>query len=100
VKGFEIVLGHSNHVNEVRYNVSGNLTFTKGKWTHVEQREFTSQYDSWRNNSEGRWTNRVNGLKAIGQFQSVQEINSSPIQDGYTNSTLRPGDIKYEDFNN
>jgi hypothetical protein len=55
--------------------------------------------DSWRNNSQARWKNIYWGLKAVGQFQSNEDINSSPIQDQQANSTLRPGDIKYDDFN-
>lgn len=98
-KGFELVLRHSNQVNEVRYSIFSNVSFTKSKWDHVEQREFTSQDDNWRNNIEGRWKNRFFGLKAVGQFQSQDDINSSAIQDGRQNSTLRPGDIKYDDLN-
>ncbi len=98
-KGFEVVVRHNNQISDFRYSVQGNVSFTKSKWTHVEQREFNSQYDSWRNNSEDRWKNRYMGLKAIGQFQSVEDLNNSPVQDGKQNSTLRPGDIKFEDFN-
>lgn len=98
-KGFEVVLRHNNQINKVRYSIVSNVSFTKSKWDHVEQREFTSQDDNWRNNIEGRWKNRYFGLKAIGQFQSQEDINSSPVQDGRQNSTLRPGDIKYDDLN-
>lgn len=98
-KGFEIVLRHNNQINQVRYSVYGNVSFTKSKWNHVEEREFTSQYDRWRNSSEDRWKNRYFNLLAIGQFQSEAELNSSPVQDGQNNSTLRPGDIKFDDFN-
>ncbi len=98
-KGFEILMRHNNSIGSVRYNIQANVAFTKSKWTHVEEREFTSQYDTWRNSTESRWKNRYMGLKAIGQFQSVDELNNSPVQDGKQNSTLRPGDIKFEDFN-
>lgn len=99
VRGFEIVLGHNNRINEVAYNISGNISFTRAKFTYVEQGSFNSQYHNWRSNEENRYTNRFNGLKAIGQFRSYDEIKSAPIQDGYSNSTLRPGDIRYDDFN-
>src|SRR5690606_24479693 len=55
--------------------------------------------DNWRNNFDNRWTDQYWAYKAIGQFQSMEDIYSSPIQDGRANSTLRPGDIKYDDFN-
>jgi TonB-linked SusC/RagA family outer membrane protein len=99
-RGFELILTHSNNIGELKYVVSPNVSFTRSKWDHVEQREYYSQYDSWRNNIENRWKNIYWGLKSIGQFQSEEEINSSPIQDDQANSTLRPGDIKYQDYNN
>lgn len=98
-KGFELVVRHNNQINQIKYSISGNVSFTKSKWTHVEQRQFTSQYDNWRSNAEDRWKNRYFNLLAIGQFQSNDELNNSPVQDGKNNSTLRPGDIKFDDFN-
>jgi TonB-linked SusC/RagA family outer membrane protein len=98
-KGLEITVTHDYHISKVNYHIGANVSFTKSKWKHVEERQFTSQYDNWVNNIEGRYTNRFFGLKAIGQFQSEEDIKSSPIQDGQANSTLLPGDIKYEDFN-
>ncbi len=97
--GFELVVNHSYHISEVNYDVSANFNYTKTRWDHVEQKNFTSDYDSWRNDLNGRNQNIYWGLNTIGQFQSQQEINSSPIQDGKQNSTLRPGDLKYEDYN-
>ncbi|MEX2594585.1 MAG: SusC/RagA family TonB-linked outer membrane protein [Anditalea sp.] len=99
-KGFELILRHNNHIGELNYRISPNVSFTRSKWDHVEQREFTSQDDNWRNNNQNRWKNIYWGLKAVGQFQSEEDIKSSPIQDQQANSTLRPGDIKYDDFNN
>jgi TonB-linked SusC/RagA family outer membrane protein len=99
-RGFEIMLTHRNTIGELTFSISPNVSFTRSKWDHVEQREFTSQYDSWRSDSQDRWKNIYWGLKAIGQFQSDEDINSSPIQDMQANSTLRPGDIKYDDYNN
>ncbi|MEO6000797.1 MAG: hypothetical protein ABIN89_28370, partial [Chitinophagaceae bacterium] len=98
-KGFELVLNHSSHISKINYSVSANFNYTQTRWNHVEQKIFTSDYDSWRNNLNGRNQNIYWGLNTLGQFQSQSEINSSPIQDGKQNSTLRPGDLKYEDYN-
>lgn len=98
-RGFELVIRHHNHIGELTFDIAPNVSFTRSKWDHVEQREFTSQIDGWRNNSQARWKNIYWGLKAVGQFQSDEDINSSAIQDQQANSTLRPGDIKYDDFN-
>ena len=98
-RGFEVFVAHNSSVGEVKYRITSNLSWTRLKNTHIEQRDFNNQFDSWRNNSENRWSNLYRGYKAIGQFQSMEDIFSSPIQDARANSTLRPGDIKYDDFN-
>lgn len=100
VKGFEVVVRHTHHINQVNYNVSANVSFSKRRWDHFETRTFTSDYDRWMNDVNGRYTNRAVGfLKAIGQFQNQEEIDNSPIQDGNGNRNLLPGDIKFHDFN-
>lgn len=98
-KGFELVLSHANDIGEIHYDVSANFNYTKTKWRHVESKIFASDYENWRSNLNGRNQNIYWGLKSIGQFQSQEDIDSSPIQDGVQNSTLRPGDLKYEDYN-
>jgi TonB-linked SusC/RagA family outer membrane protein len=98
-RGFELLVGHSNTVGEIRYRLSSNLSYSRLKNRHLEQRTFNNQFDNWRNNGEDRWNNLYWGYKAVGQFQSMEDIYSSPIQDSRANSTLRPGDIKYDDFN-
>ncbi|MCE5345332.1 MAG: TonB-dependent receptor [Bacteroidales bacterium] len=98
-RGYEILVAHSSNIGEVKYTISTNLSYARSQNGHVEQRAFYNQYDNWLNNGEDRWNNLYWGYKAIGQFQSDADIVSSPIQDARANSTLRPGDIKYDDFN-
>lgn len=98
-RGFEIQLSHHNKIGELTYDVSGNFSFSRAKYDHVERNASLNDYDDWRNNTNGRYKNIWWGYKAIGQFQSMEEIATSPIQDGNGNQTLVPGDIKYEDYN-
>jgi TonB-linked SusC/RagA family outer membrane protein len=98
-RGFELFVGHSNNLGEIKYRLTTNFSYARLKNRHLEQRTFNNQFDNWRNNGEDRWNNLYWGYKAIGQFQSMEDIYASPIQDSRNNSTLRPGDIKYEDFN-
>lgn len=65
----------------------------------MERNASLNDNDNWRNNTNARNKNIWWGYKAIGQFQSEEEIANSPIQDGNGNLTLTPGDIKYEDYN-
>ena len=39
------------------------------------------------------------GYKCVGQFQDQEDINNWAIQDDAGNTTMMPGDLKYEDFN-
>lgn len=97
--GFELVLSHRNKIGAVNYDISSNVSLTRVKNGYIERNNPTSQWDNYRNNFESRWTNITFGYKAIGQFQSFEEIKASPLQDARQNSTLLPGDIKYEDYN-
>src|SRR5690606_39287714 len=73
-RGFELVLRHTRQIGGLSYHISPNVSFTRSKWDYVEQRNFTSQDDNWRSNNQDRWKNIYWGLKAIGQFQSEDEI--------------------------
>lgn len=98
-KGIEVVLGHSKTMGDFHYDISANVSYTRGMPTKVERAKDANSYLNWRNNPVDRWDNITWGYKYIGQFQSVNEIDNSPIQDGMGNETYRPGDLKYADIN-
>ncbi|GAA4306435.1 TonB-dependent receptor [Compostibacter hankyongensis] len=98
-RGFELVLGHARRKGTFQYNISGNVTYTRGKLTSIERAPDGNSYLNWRNNPLNRWDNINWGYDYIGQFRSYDDIYSSPIQDGKGNTTLRPGDLKYKDVN-
>ncbi|WP_188746313.1 SusC/RagA family TonB-linked outer membrane protein [Parapedobacter defluvii] len=98
-RGIEVVLGHTNTIGELQYNVSANFTYTRGRPTKLERNVDGNSYLNWRNNPLNRWDNMTWGYNITGQFQSYEEIYASPVQDGQGNRTLRPGDFKYEDKN-
>lgn len=99
-RGFEVQLSHHNKIGELSYDISGNVSYTRAMYNHVERNASLNDNDNWRNNTNNRYKNIWWGYKYIGQFQSEAEIASSPVQDGNGNLTLVPGDLKYEDFNN
>lgn len=99
-RGFEIVVGHRNKIGDVTYDVKANFTTTRVLNRYVERANATNMYDNWRNNTNDRYKSITWGKKAIGQFQSYEEILNAPIQDGNGNKSLMPGDIKYQDWNN
>ncbi|HEY0667361.1 MAG TPA: TonB-dependent receptor [Sphingobacteriaceae bacterium] len=98
-RGFEFALSHNSRIGEVKYSITPNISYARLRNDHLEQRPFNNSYDNWRFNNEGREGSIHWGYKDLGQFQSYDQIYSSPIQDARANSTLRPGDIIYEDFN-
>lgn len=98
-RGFELQLTHHNKIGDLTYDVMGNFSFSRARHDYVERNASLNDNDNWRNNTNGRNKNIWWGYKAIGQFQSEDEIANSPIQDGNGNQDLNPGDIKYEDYN-
>ncbi|RBL90322.1 hypothetical protein DF182_28055 [Chitinophaga flava] len=98
-QGFELVLGYNKKIGNILLNVSPNITWTRTKNIYVERASSTNALSNWRDNTSERWTNMIWGYKAAGQFQSQEEIASWAIQDRKGNTTIKPGDIKYEDLN-
>lgn len=100
-RGFEIVLRHAKKIGALDYFLSANLTYTNTRATHIERADDANKYLSWRNNTVDRNNNITWGYKVAGQFQSFDDILSSPLQgnpsDG--NRFLLPGDLKYQDIN-
>nr|WP_295867881.1 TonB-dependent receptor [uncultured Chitinophaga sp.] len=98
-RGFELELGYYKRIGDFVLNVSPNISWTRGRNAYIEQPPYGSASENYLNNTAYRWQNRLTGYHAIGQFQSQEEINRSPVQDSRGNATLHPGDIKYEDIN-
>lgn len=97
-EGFEIVLGQNRKIGNVTYNVSFNVTYTRNMMTKIERIADANSFNNWKNNKTKRWDNVTWGYNLLGQFQNQDDLNNSPAQDGKGNSTLLPGDYKYEDI--
>jgi len=90
-KGVEVTLSHQNRIGAVTYNLRGNLTFAQNKVVFKDE-----PADKNPNIREtGRSLNQFFGYRAIGLFQSEEEINAAPKQP----NAVKPGDIRYEDVN-
>lgn len=90
--GFEIGLDYKHRFGKVDFNIGGNLSFADNKIK--EQLEEPKLYDNL--TTTGQRVGQIYGLRAIGFFKDQADIDNSPTQ---TFSTVRPGDIKYEDVN-
>lgn len=98
-KGFEFVLTHRNKINDFTYYFSGNIAFSRTNWTRKEISRRGNSYRNWRDNYTDRYNDLWWGYGYLGQFTSYDEVYNSPIMDSKGNSTARPGDYAYEDWN-
>ncbi len=92
-KGYELVVRHRNHFGPVEF--VGEVNFTRNQNELVKTSEPEALREDW--SLEGQPLGTRLMLKAIGLYQSQEEIDNSPRQDlGIAN---QPGDIKYMDAN-
>lgn len=99
--GFELLVSYNNRIGNFNYSVSVNMAVNHSSIIKDDGTDgYNNSFLNWRDNPNKRWRNRYLGRHVVGQFQSFDEIYSSPIQDGAGNRTLLPGDLKYEDWNN
>jgi TonB-linked SusC/RagA family outer membrane protein len=98
-RGFEIEIGHRNKIGKINYNIGANLTWNRQKTILIDQPSFANEEERRRGEKNGKWTNRWWGYKYDGLFQSEEEIRDWADQDGKSNATILPGDIKLIDLN-
>ena len=94
--GFEFLIGHKNNIgDDFSYKLSFNGTASKSKVIEIREPEGVNDYFK----KTGRPLYQVFGYVAEGLFQSQSEIDGWADQDGNSNASLQPGDIKYKDLN-
>ena len=90
--GFEISLDYTKTLGDVTFNLGGMLNFNQN-----EIKDMAEEPKAYANLVEtGNPLNSTYGLVAIGLFKDQADIDNSPAQNF---STVRPGDIKYQDIN-
>ena len=90
--GFEFESSYHNHVGNLNYFASINITSSRNRILY--QDEPYRKYD-WMK-STGLANNQVFGYIAEGFYQNQADINSSAKPTGYN---PKPGDIKFKDIN-
>jgi len=98
-RGFEIALDHQNSINELRYNVSANLSWARSQYGYTEHGAYTSGYSEWRYGAEGNWVNSMWGQTVTGRYQNEDEIFYGDYLVGQNKNKIFPGDVIYEDWN-
>lgn len=96
-KGYEIELSHQNKIGkDFSYNIKGNFSFVHN--TIIKKADAAGLLNYQK--EEGYSIGTPNVYKYIGVFQSYDDIYNSPTQLTISgNSEVKPGDLKYLDFN-
>ena len=94
-KGIELELRHNNKIGNLRYNVSGQISLTRGMRCYYETEPAGNSYDYWRNRNLDRYNDIWFGYGAGGRFTSYEQIANSI----YAGSGTLPGDYIYQDWN-
>lgn len=101
IRGFEVLIGHRGNFGEFSYDISGNVSWSRSKWIHYDEPDYTDPDDIRLKKKSGQWIDVYNAYKSDGLFTSQEEIdNLGYDMDGMGNTSLRPGDIKILDLNN
>ena len=99
-RGIELGIRHSNVIGDVNYSIDANATYSRSKWIHFEEEEYTTIAEKRVYQQSGRWVNRSIGYVSEGIFRSQEQIDNHPVdQDQAGNETIIPGDIIYRDLN-
>lgn len=99
-RGFEVNIGTTGHRGELYYNISGNISWSRARWDHYEEPDFTDPDQLRINGRSGHWTDRQFGYLSDGIFTTQDEIDKLTFdQDQRGNTTLRPGDLRLKDVN-
>ena len=99
-RGFEFKIGTSGSINDLAWDISGNISWSRSKWDHFEEPEYTDPDQARLSTRSGRWTDISYGYVSDELFTSQSQIDALTFnQDNQGNKSLRPGDIRYKDIN-
>lgn len=97
--GEEMSLAYNGNINKLRFNVGGNVSYTRSKNLQSYNPLFFNSLDRYFNSTENRYSRIGWGNIVEGQFNSIEQINNYPVNiDGQGNKTLLPGDFIYKDI--
>lgn len=99
-QGYEIAAKYGKTFkNDFKFSTALNFSYSREKAVFIDENFYTDPFMRQNLTVTGGFTNLRRGYISDGLFQSQEEIDQSPIQDGNNNSTLQPGDVVYKDLN-
>jgi TonB-dependent starch-binding outer membrane protein SusC len=91
-KGFELTLGAKNNQGSFKYDVKLMADYCKSKILDMQEAMKLWDYQYL----AGKQIGEIWSLETLGLFKDDADVQNSPLQ---TFGTVRPGDIKYGDYN-
>ena len=91
--GGELSVTYQDRVSNFNYYISANWSCDQSKLLYMDEQYVPEEYLR----QTGRPVGVMYGLVADGFFTSKEEIENSPVIEGFNN--IQPGDIKYKDLN-
>jgi len=89
-KGFELSLQHTRTINKLTYSVGGNISYARNEVIKGNEPALAESYQLLKGKPYGAQLT----YKAVGIFNSIEEVNEYPHLPG-----TKAGDIKYLDKN-
>lgn len=93
--GFEFKVGYKGDISDLKYNVSANAGYAKSKVIYMSDNKDLPDYQK----QAGYQINSLVLYQSAGAFKSQEEINANTIDYSAITSSLKPGDMKFEDVN-
>ena len=90
-KGFEAAIGYNNKVGELKYNISGNLSYAEGKVVYIGEPANTLSYQKLEGNLIGAYSGMYD---AIGIYRTQADLDKYPHM-----SNVKLGDLIFRDVN-
>lgn len=94
-RGFDALIGYRGETNGVKYNISINGGYAKNKILFWDEAPGAPEWQR----TTGRPMNTVQAYIYDGVFKDQAEIDANTINYKAIVNTLRPGDMKYQDYN-
>ena len=97
-RGIEVKIGTAGHHNEWSWDISGNISWQRAKWGHVEEVDYTDDDSKRIYQLSGHWVDRTMGYVSDGLFTGQDQIDNL----GFSypgDPTLKLGDVRYVDMN-
>jgi len=91
VKGWEVELGWSDKIGELKYSAAFNISDAKSKISNLKGTEFLGDQIIRQGSEYNEWF----GYKYDGIFQTAEELVGAPVM----NVNTKEGDLRYVDIN-